>query len=180
MQARRFGPARSTQGYRVWISFRRSPDHLGNRPQAPGDMIPSVSSEGSRGRPDTFRCGSPVPPPLRAGQRKRTAFPPPQRNGAAKIVSPCATQASARPGGREAPAGGGAGACLYDFRRPCRLMGLARRDGGHRPCGLAGCGPWRALVQRTVARGVAPAFRPVPDGYMSARLARQAREMTNV
>ena len=43
-------------------------------------------------------------PPLRAGARKRIVFPPPLRDGAAKIVLPRTTQASARPGGGEAPA----------------------------------------------------------------------------
>jgi hypothetical protein len=51
-----------------------------------------------------------LPPRLRAGPRKRTAFPPPLRNSAAKTVSPSVTQASARPGGGEARAVGGAGA----------------------------------------------------------------------
>jgi hypothetical protein len=114
--------------------------------------------------------------PVRAGSGNAARFPRPrgtlpQRSGATR-----ATEASARPGGREAPAGGGAGACLSESCRPCRLMGLVRGDGDHRPPGLAGCGPCRALVQGTGARGIAPAFRPVPDGDRGARPARQARE----
>ena len=111
------------------------------------------------------------------GDRKRDPrFPRPRATVPCRPTGPGTRQASARPGGREAPAVGGAGACLSESCRSCRLLGLVRGDGGHRPPGLAGCGPCRALVQGTVARGVAPAFRPVPDGYMSARLARQARE----
>jgi hypothetical protein len=44
------------------------------------------------------------------GIRKRTAFAPPAQDGAVKTLTPRTTQASARPGGREAPAGGGADA----------------------------------------------------------------------
>ncbi len=65
--------------------------------------------------------------PLRAGPRKGTAFPPPLRNGAAKTLAPCATKASARPGGGEAPADGGAGAG----------RGLWPPAGEGRRCGVA-------------------------------------------
>ena len=41
-------------------------------------------------------------------------------------------------------------------------MGLARRDGGHRPCGLAGCGPWRALA--SAVPGPAGPQGTVPQG----------------
>ena len=102
--------AGNMQGYRIWISFRRSRDHLGIRPHPPGSIVTRISSRRGRGRPVTVKCCAPVPPPSPGGNRKRTAFPPPLRNGAAKTLSPSVTQASARPGGREAPAGGGAGA----------------------------------------------------------------------
>jgi hypothetical protein len=67
------------------------------------------------------------------GIRKRTAFPPPLHDAHNRTIPPSATQASARPGGREAPAKG------RDGRWPGALApgwpgGNAPRGRGDGPC----------------------------------------------
>ena len=123
------------QGCRIWFSFRRSQDHLVNRTQAPGDIVTKFSVERSRGRPVTFKCYSPIPPPFRAGTGNAPRFP-----------RPCATvrQGPSHPAQRKpAPAMGGVGAG----------RGHWPLAGGGRRCGVAKARAFAMVVGRGGTQG---------------------------
>jgi hypothetical protein len=98
----------ATKGQRLPRRARSARHGRGGRwpgPLAPGWRRGSVAAWQRRwplpwGR---GKAGLQLPHPLRTRTRKRTAFPPPLRNGVARTLSPSATKASTRPGGCEAP-----------------------------------------------------------------------------
>gem|GEM_PF-4485032 len=77
--------------------------------------------------------------PLRAGKGNALRFPRPRGTLPPRPVPPTPTEVSARPGGREAPAGGGAGAGRGLW--PPAGQGSAWRHGrGDGPCQCSGAG----------------------------------------